>query len=115
MERATQRHDRRGQVLLHIFYYRPQTKFAKVMFLHLSVILFTWGGCLPQCMLGYTPSRADIPLGADTPGIRHPPWGADTPTAQCMLGDMGNKRAVRILLECILVENASRGDQLNAK
>ena len=25
-------------------YYRPQTKFAKVMFLHLSVILFTGGG-----------------------------------------------------------------------
>ena len=26
-----------------------------------------------------------------------------TPPAQCMLGDAGNKRAVRILLECILV------------
>ena len=26
-----------------------------------------WGGCLPQCILGYTP------LGADTPGSRHPP------------------------------------------
>ena len=25
-------------------YYRPQTKFAKVMFLHVSVILSTWGG-----------------------------------------------------------------------
>ena len=25
-------------------FYRPQTKFAKVMFLHLSVILFTGGG-----------------------------------------------------------------------
>ena len=25
-------------------HYRPQTKFAKVMFLHLSVILFTGGG-----------------------------------------------------------------------
>ena len=32
----------------------------------------------------------------------HPP-GADTPREQCMLGDTGNKRAVRILLECILV------------
>ena len=31
-----------------------------------------------------------------------PPPGADPP-AQCMLGDTGNKRAVRILLECILV------------
>ena len=33
----------------------------------LSVILFT-GGCLPQCILGYTPPpRADTPWGADTP------------------------------------------------
>ena len=34
---------------------------------------------------------------ADTP----PP--SRHPLAQCMLGDTGNKRAVRILLECILV------------
>ena len=92
--------------------------------------LFTRRGCLPQCMLGYTP-----PLGGDTPreqtpppvrsrhplgsrhlplGSRHPPGKqttpgnrhpleADTPPVQCMLGDTGNKRAVRILLECILV------------
>ena len=77
-------------------YYLPQTKFGKVMFLHLSVILFMGGG-LPRCMLGYTPQE-QTPLGADTP---HP--GADTPPAQCMLGDTGNKRVVRILLECILV------------
>ena len=126
--------------------YRPQTKFAKVMFLHLSVILFT-GGCLPQCMLGYTPSGADTPWsrhppGADIPSQQTPleqtptpeqtPPGADTPEqtpptpweqtlplsrhppeqtpprsrhppAYCILGDTGNKRAVRILLECILV------------
>ena len=48
------------------------------------------------------------------PGSRHPPEvdppkadpsEADTPppSAQCMLGDTGTKRAVRILLECILV------------
>ena len=44
-------------------------------------------------MLGYTPRdhRQTTPLGADNP----PP--------QCMLGDAGNKRVVRILLECILV------------
>ena len=35
-------------------------------------------------------------------GSRHPP-GTDTPPVQCMLADTGNKRAVRILLECILV------------
>ena len=62
---------------------------AKVMFLLMSVILFTGGrGCLPQCMLGYhtpleqTPPRADTPLGADIPpGSRHTPLGAGTPRA----------------------------------
>ena len=44
--------------------------------------------------------RADTPLVADTPRIRHP-------YAQCILGDTGNKREVRILLECILVETSS--------
>ena len=33
----------------------------------------------------------------------HPPFRADTPPPQCMLGDTDNKRAVRILLEYILV------------
>ena len=83
-------------------------------------------GCLPQCMLGYThppeqtPPGAEPPMGSDTPrsryspqeqtpprsrhpaGSRHP-LGADTHQEQCMLGDMGNKQAVWILLECILV------------
>ena len=80
-----------------------------------------WGeGCLPQCMLGYTspwadtPSAADIPTVADTPCSRHPPPQQQTPhppssrhpPALCMLGDTGNKRAVRILLECILVSSS---------
>ena len=30
-------------------------------------------------------------------------WAGTPPPEQCMLGDTGNKRAVRILLECILV------------
>ena len=82
----------------------------------LSVILFTGG--LLKCMMGCTPlpppscQRQASPRGpeADTPQGQ----GADTPTPtqtqrqvppweQCMLGDTGNKRAVRILLECILV------------
>ena len=33
----------------------------------------------------------------------HPPGGDTLPPAQCILGDTGNKRAVHILLECILV------------
>ena len=45
-------------------------------------------GVLPQCMLGYPQEQ--------TPR-------ADIPQEQCMLGDMGNKWVVRILLECILV------------
>ena len=36
------------------------------------------GGCLPQCMLGYHPPRAETPLGGRHPPSRHPP-GADTP------------------------------------
>ena len=58
-------------------------------------VCLSTGGCLPHCMLGYTP-----------PG--------QTPPAQCMLGytpaplcsacwDTVNRRAVRIPLECILV------------
>ena len=64
------------------------------------------GVCLCACW--DTLPRADIPwtrhtlppgrpLWADTiPGTRHP-------QAQCMLGNTDNKRAVHILLKCILV------------
>ena len=61
---------------------------GKIIFLHLSVILFRGGG------------SASVHAG-----IADPP-GADTPCAQCMLGDMANKWAVCILLECILVTNS---------
>ena len=69
---------------------------AKVMFLLMSVILFTGG--LPQCMLGY-PREADPP-----PGSRHPP-GAGTPPGSRPSPPRHtvNERPVRILLECILV------------
>ena len=74
----------------------------------------------------HTPGRHPLgrhPPGQTSPLGRHPPWADtphaqtcwDTPTpAQCMLGytpllrracwDTVNKRAVSILLECILVE-----------
>ena len=95
--------------IVHI--YRPQTKFAKVMFLHLSVSpLFTgwWWYTLPRTG---TPPRQVHPPGQTPPGAgtspdrytplgRHPldrhPLGRYTPV-------MVNERAVRILLECILV------------
>ena len=56
--------------------YRPQTKFAKVMFSLVSVCPYGWG-CLPHCMLGYTPP------GRHPPGQRPPtqtPHWADTPS-----------------------------------
>ena len=106
---------------------------AKVIFLHLSVILFT-GGCLPQCMLGYhTPPGADnpppqsrhppsrhhpkqtptleqtppeqTPQGADTPPEQTPPWSRHPPGSR--LQHTVNERSVRILLECILVVHRS--------
>ena len=61
----------------------------------------------------YTPSQAGTPhsqAGTALPRQVHPfpgrytPWaGKPPPQEQCMLGDTGNKRAVHILLECILV------------
>ena len=44
----------------------------------------------------YPPGQVQPPAGTHPPGEAHPP-------EQCMLGDTGNKRVVRILLECILV------------
>ena len=72
------------------------------MFLHVSVILSTGG--LPQCMLGCHLSGSRHPL---PPGSRHPPGAGTLPSEQCMLGDTANKRAVGILLECILVPNCT--------
>ena len=46
--------------------------------------------------------EADPPRKQTPPGSRHPP-GKQILPVQCMLGDTGNKRAVRILLEYILV------------
>ena len=62
-----------------------------------TCLWFCSGGvCLSACW--------DIhPLpGANLPRSR-PHLGADPPQEQCILGDMGNKRAVCILSECILV------------
>ena len=61
--------------------YRPQRSWVKLCFY--TCLWF----CLSACW--------DT---APTPGSGHPP-----PREQCMLGDTGNKRAVRILLQYILV------------
>ena len=78
----------------HFHFYRPQKKFAKVMFSQVSVC--PGGGCLPHYMLGYTPpGQTPLPLGRHTPPGRHPlgqalPLGRHPlgrhPPAQCMLG-----------------------------
>ena len=60
------------------YFYRPQTKFAKVMFLHLSVSYSVHGGVLPQCMLGYPRDQAPPEQTHTPPRSRHPP-GAGTP------------------------------------
>ena len=61
-------------------YYHLQTKFTKVMFLHLSVSHFVHGEgqCLPQCMLGYTPLWA-APHWADTLREADTPWEQTSP------------------------------------
>ena len=64
----------------------------------------TWAGTPP----GKYPPWAGTPPWpgtpqAGTPWAGTPPWAGTQPREQCMLGDMGNKRAVCILLECILV------------
>ena len=87
-------------IVLNI-YYRPQRSCGKVMLLHLSVIL-SRGGAGADTTGGQTPSGSDTPWEQTPPPNSSPPPPADTPT-QCMLGDTGSKRAVRILLECILV------------
>ena len=76
------------------YFYRPQTKFAKGMFLHVSVCP-QGVGCLPHCMLGYTPSLCST----------------------CW--NMVYKRAVRIPLECNLANSKLQwrvqGGAMNAR
>ena len=79
--------------------YHPQWSCGKVMFLHLSVILSTWG-CLPQCMLGYIPSGRHPP-GRHPPGQTPPTWQTP-PLGRHPLRSL--QRTVRIPLECILVQ-----------
>ena len=55
---------------------------AKVIFLHLSIILFTGGVCLSACWDTTPPDQAQPPKTRHPPGTRHhPPPGAETATA----------------------------------
>ena len=93
-------------------------KFAKVMFLHPSVShsVHMGAGGSASVHAGIHPQEhppgsrhspgADTPLPEQSPPEQTPPKQTppeQTPPAQCILGDTGNKRAVCILLECILV------------
>ena len=88
-------------------FYRPQTKFAKVMFLQVSVCPRVGGGGAWQggvCGGGGMHSRGVcVARGA---GVAGGWWGVcmagGCPPPQ-ILRDTVNERAVRILLECILV------------
>ena len=53
--------------------------------------------------MGGVPGQVQTPAGTPPPG-RYTPRAGTPPREQCMLGDTGNNRAIRILLECILVE-----------
>ena len=85
--------------LINVIQYLPPANevWAKVIFLHLSVILFTGG---PASVHAGMPPTEQIPRWS-----RHPPEQTPPPPVQCTPRDTGNKRAVRILLECNLVVN----------
>ena len=74
-------------------YYRPQTKCGKVMFLHLPVSHSVQKGDVSQHAMGRGCTRPGIQPPNQTPTPRQTP-----PTPRWAL-----KRAVLILLECILV------------
>ena len=111
------------QIVISVFqfnYYRPQRSWGKIIFSEACVRNSIHRGVSAPLHAGiHTPlgPEADTPPPQDqrqtphpdprsrlppSPPQSRPPPGTD-PQAQCMLGDTGNKRAVRILLECILV------------
>ena len=79
---------------------------AKVMFLHVSVILLT-GGVSGEPPPG--PGRPPLDQADPPPGPRRPPAGKNT------LQHTVNERPVRILLECILVTYAILNLSLHIK
>ena len=67
------------------YFYRPQRSWAKVIFSQACVKNSVHGGggeggCLPQCMVGYTPKDQAAPPGTrQTPPSRHHPPGSGSP------------------------------------
>ena len=87
--------------LILFSFYRPQRSCDKVMFLHLSVILFTGRLADPP---GQTPTKQTTPgtPPGQPPLGRHPRRQTPSPMRSACW-DTVKKQAVRILLECILV------------
>ena len=80
----------RLSLLAHFFFITGRNEVvAKVIFLHLSAILFTGGVCLSACWDTTTqsrhPSRADTPPEQTPPWSRHPPGSRHTPPEQTPL------------------------------
>ena len=88
------------RLVILTYCYRPQTKFGASSYFQKRVSRILFGGeYLGRYPLGISPTPRDqLP-----PQTRYTLWDQVHPPEQCMLGDTGNKRVVRILLECILV------------
>ena len=70
------------------YYYRPQTKFAKVMFLHMFVILSTrdkadWGDGMPACTTGHMTKHYISSCTGDQSQLV---TGQHTGNIKCMMG-----------------------------
>ena len=79
-------------------YYCPQRSWGKVIFSEVCVKNSVYRERVSTPLHAGIHPQEQIPPKHPTSGSRHPP-------VQCMLGDTGNKRVVRILLECILVSS----------
>ena len=80
------------QLFAKICCYRLLTKFAKVMFLHLSVILFTGGVCLSACWDSRPPGSRHPPRNRHhPPGADNPPWEQTPPPSTVHAGRYGQQ------------------------
>ena len=96
-------HTNINHTLMGLYYYRPQTKFAKVSVCPQGGSAPLHGGINPLDR----PLLGRHPLGRPSPGQTPPPWAEtlpeQTPLLHSACWDTVNKRVVRIPLECILV------------
>ena len=83
--------------LIFIFHYRSQRSCGKVMFLHLSLILFIGEGLCQGDPLDRDPLWTETPLNRDPPG-QSPPPDRDLLDRNPPPPPYGNERVVRILL-----------------